>query len=198
MLFFLLDDLEIEFLAKLETTQDEMMKKLSVLDQEMTQSNENLNSKTNSKTKEPERKISTPKWKNWSWKSSGKAASIEDDIESPKKMSPKHGNSPAESPKHKKLAAFIDSNINTQPFKRKKEPLSHHDDEMIRLKNSECRLSAGARLYNIHDDGYVINDDDDNSDNKNDEMQYLLSNGRPASIHILPSNSFEHGNAKKN
>lgn len=104
------------------------------------------------------------RWKNWSWKYSpgGKTSSIEEEPDSPKQNSSRHS-SPNSSPKHKK------SDFLTSPLRRKLSQSPNSD-------TSNNRSSAGARLCQLLDE---------NQDDCSDEMQALLVNGRPASVHIV-------------
>lgn len=106
------------------------------------------------------------RWKNWGWKYSpgGKASSIEEEPESPKQSTSRHS-SPNSSPKHKKTE-FLSS-----PLRRK---LSQSPNE--NAINRTDRSSAGARLCQLLDE---------TQDDSNDELQALLVNGRPASVHIV-------------
>lgn len=104
------------------------------------------------------------RWKNWGWKYSpgGKTSSIEEEPpESPKQPSSKHS-SPANSPKHKNTLA-------ASPLRRQKSPSPSGG-------SAGLRSSAGARLCQLIDDS---------QDDSGDELQALLINGRPASVHIV-------------
>lgn len=108
------------------------------------------------------------RWKNWGWKYSpgGKTSSIEEEPpESPKQPSSKHS-SPANSPKHKNPLA-------ASPLRRQKSPSPSSG-------SAGLRSSAGARLCQLIDDS---------QDESGDELQALLINGRPASVHIVQMTS---------
>lgn len=117
---------------------------------------------------------STKKWKNWGWKYSpggGKTSSIEEEPDSPKKSQSSKHSTPSNSPKHRQVRNNIDdSGLSSSPMRRKKNQSSPVSDNN--------RSSAGARLYQILDGT--------DNDESGDEMQtLLLSNGRPASIHVI-------------
>lgn len=114
------------------------------------------------------------RWKTWGWKYSpgGKTSSIEEEPpDSPKQPSSKHS-SPANSPKHKKS----DTLSSSSPLRRQKSPSPS--------SSSGLRNSAGARLCQLIDDS---------QDESGDELQALLINGRPASVHIVPNSSSSSG-----
>lgn len=115
-----------------------------------------------------EQRIPTKKWKNWSWKCSpgSKSASIEEEPESPKKSTSSKQSSPCGSPKHKQ-------NSESSPLRRKKTPSPRESP----ISRTDVRASAGARLYQLFNEN--------NLDDSGDELQTLLANGRPASIHVL-------------
>lgn len=139
------------------------------------------------------------RWKTWGWKYSpgSKNASIEEEPESPKRLSSRQS-SPTQSPKHNcngvggksKLMAMAGGSSNgdgssadelqCSPVRRKKSP-SPHDSP---TKRAVVRASAGARLYQMLDDS---------SDDPGDELQSLLCNGRPASVHIVQLSSSASG-----
>lgn len=107
------------------------------------------------------------RWKNWGWKYSpgGKTSSIEEEPESPKQGTSCHS-SPTSSPKHKKTELL------TSPLRRRLSQ-SPNDNSFNR---TDIRSSAGARLCQILDES---------QDDCCDELQALLLNGRPASVHIV-------------
>lgn len=141
---------------------------------------------SNSSPKEMRKIDSKKRWKNWSWKYSpgGKTSSIEEEPESPKKVS-RHS-SPTSSPKHKKstpsdavTASNVVANfIATSPLRRKNQnaAATSHNHSAAR---GDIRSSAGARLCQAMEDGQE----------SGDELQALLINGRPASVHIVPLTS---------
>lgn len=140
----------------------------------------------NSSPKEMRKMDSKKRWKNWSWKYSpgGKTSSIEEEPESPKKTS--HQSSPTSSPKHKKSTSSSDATsasnvvanfIATSPLRRKNQNSTTHNHSAAR---ADIRSSAGARLCQALDDG---------QDESGDELQALLINGRPASVHIVQMSS---------
>lgn len=130
---------------------------------------------------EPKKKESRM-WKNWGWKSNmnttPKQTSIEEEGDSPKKSASSKHSSPAESPKHKLLgnnkgAPETDSNsISPASLRRKKFLTSKNQSPVNR---SEARASAGARLY----------EELDSLQDSDDELQALIINGRPATIHLI-------------
>lgn len=138
----------------------------------------------NSSPKEMRKIDSKKRWKNWSWKYSpgGKTSSIEEEPESPKRTS-RHS-SPTSSPKHKKstssdatsVSNVVANFIATSPLRRK-NPNSTTASQNHSAARGDIRSSAGARLCQAMDDG---------QDGSGDELQALLINGRPASVHIVP------------
>lgn len=142
---------------------------------------------TNSSPKEIRKIDSKKRWKNWSWKYSpgGKTSSIEEEPESPKKTS-RHS-SPTSSPKHKKSTSsemtsasnVVANFIASSPLRRKNtnSAAASHNHNVAR---GDIRSSAGARLCQTLEDG---------QDESGDELQALLINGRPASVHIVPMSS---------
>lgn len=150
--------------------------------------NQNTSSgSANSSPKEMRKIDSKKRWKNWSWKYSpgGKTSSIEEEPESPKKTS-RHS-SPTSSPKHKKSTssdATSASNvlvnfIATSPLRRKNQNATATSNNHSAARG-DIRSSAGARLCQTLDDGQY---------ESGDELQALLINGRPASLHIVPMSS---------
>lgn len=136
------------------------------------------------------RKIDSKKrWKNWGWKYSpgGKTSSIEEEPESPKKVS-RHS-SPTNSPKHKKstssssdatsVSNVVANFIATSPLRRKNLNATAASRNHSAARG-DIRSSAGARLCQTLDD---------DQDGSGDELQALLINGRPASVHIVPLHS---------
>lgn len=186
----------------LQTTQEEMMRKLAFIedDQQVSTSTPNTsNSNIDMASPKPGRKSEKDvsgkrhhRWKNWGWKPSPvKSNSIEEETspESPKKSQQSSRNStPNNSPKHKSKGDSINiygSNTNgagpediLSPFRRKKTSTPKSE----KLK-SELRSSAGARLFQLFD-GIK---DDPKDDEEDSEFKGYLKNGRPASIHILQS-----------
>lgn len=141
----------------------------------ITQPDQNSNSEIQSSqnqneipSKLNEQRIPTKKWKNWSWKCNpgSKSASIEEEPESPKKSTSSKQSSPCDSPKHKQ-------NVESSPLRRKKTPSPRESPN----SRTDVRASAGARLYQLFNES--------NLDESGDELQTLLTNGRPASIHVL-------------
>lgn len=131
------------------------------------------------------------RWKNWSWKYSpgGKTTSIEEEPESPKKTS-RHS-SPTNSPKHKKSdtngsgSSNSNSNLSMSPIRRKNRNGTGAVGTgaasfVAGGRMIEVRSSAGARLCQLLDDS---------QDESGDELQALLANGRPASVHIVQMSS---------
>ncbi|XP_021696239.1 hyccin [Aedes aegypti] len=181
------DDLEVEFVNNLQSTQQEMMTKLAVIDSDgQVVPNGAPNggvvngADEEGRQTEPKKKESR-KWKNWGWKSNmnttPKQTSIEEEGESPKKSCSSKHSSPAESPKHKLLGTKgtteTDSNsISPASLRRKKFLTSKNQSPVNR---SEARASAGARLY----------EELDSLQDSDEELQALIINGRPATIHLI-------------
>lgn len=182
-----LDDLEVEFVNNLQSTQQEMMTKLAVIDsdgQVVPNGAPNggvLNGADEEGRQTEPKKKESRKWKNWGWKSNmnttPKQTSIEEEGESPKKSCSSKHSSPAESPKHKLLGTKgtteTDSNsISPASLRRKKFLTSKNQSPVNR---SEARASAGARLY----------EELDSLQDSDEELQALIINGRPATIHLI-------------
>lgn len=180
----LLDDLELEFVAALEAQQQQDYRERTLECSSGTSSTGHNGSAVpvdnwspaplgtaSSAASSPKdlRKLEQKKrWKNWGWKYSpgGKTSSIEEEPpESPKQPSSKHS-SPANSPKHKNPLA-------ASPLRRQKSPSPSGG-------STGLRSSAGARLCQLIDDS---------QDDSGDELQSLLINGRPASVHIVQMTS---------
>lgn len=113
------------------------------------------------------------RWKNWGWKYSpgGKTSSIEEEPESPKQSTSLLA-SPANSPKHRSIKSGDGSLVPASPLRRQKSP----SPSATSASGSGNRSSAGARLCQMIDDS---------QDESGDELQALLVNGRPASVHIV-------------
>jgi len=188
--------LEIVDLKHLQVTQDEMMKKLAIMDDENVVGNGGGEQSSSSASATPKvhKKMESnatssassssskrQRWKHWGWKHSpAKSSSIEEEpagllLESPRKS---QSSTPNASPKHKSKVpdangnAVVD-NETTTPFRRKK-----------RERSESARASAGARLIQT----YETKDGIERTDSDCDEFRALLPvNGRPASIHIIQS-----------
>lgn len=187
-----LDDLEMDIVAALEAQHLQrenggaIGENGSVIVNAMDPFNHTSTGSANSSPKELRKIDSKKRWKNWSWKYSpgGKTSSIEEEPESPKKTS-RHS-SPTSSPKHKKSTSsdatsasnVVANFIATSPLRRKTQnsaTASHNHNA-----RGDIRSSAGARLCQALDDG---------QDGSGDELQALLMNGRPASVHIVSMSS---------
>ncbi|XP_055620507.1 hyccin isoform X2 [Toxorhynchites rutilus septentrionalis] len=189
------DDLEVEFVNSLQSTQQEMMVKLAIIEADGAGvganngpgetgngTNGNNGDESGGSPKAEPKKKESRKWKNWGWKNNNasttpKQTSIEEEGESPKKSASSKHSSPAESPKHKLLGAKATdeengNNISPASLRRKKFLSSKNQSPVNR---SEARASAGARLY---EELESLNDSDD-------ELQALIINGRPATIHLI-------------
>ncbi|XP_055917942.1 hyccin isoform X2 [Eupeodes corollae] len=129
--------------------------------------------------------INPLRWKTWGWKYSpgSKTSSIEEEPDSPKKsVSSSKNSSPNASPKIRKsqlstksteeiLNSFTNSSV-VAAIRRKKS-------SSPAKQSPELRSSAGARLISQLEDAC----------DSADEKDALLSNGRPASIHIIQTAS---------
>lgn len=193
----------MEHVKQLQMTQEEMMKKLSIMDEEHVNGNGGVvNGGTGDQSEEstprPQKKFDTGKegnsstkrhrWKNWGWKHSpAKSSSIEEEpqLESPRKSQPSSKNStPNQSPKHKYKIMSSDGTLNSSvndelltPFRRKKHQQVRSDNA-----KTEHRSSAGARLFQMFDSKDGI----ESAEAECDEFYSLIpANGRPASIHII-------------
>lgn len=179
----LLDDLELEFVAALEAQQQQDYRERAECSSGSSSISHNGSgvpvdwsptplgtvSSAVSSPKDLRKLEQKKRWKNWGWKYSpgGKTSSIEEEPpESPKQPSSKHS-SPANSPKHKNQLA-------ASPLRRQKSPSSPSGG------SAGLRSSAGARLCQLIDDS---------QDDSGDELQALLINGRPASVHIVQMTS---------
>ncbi|XP_052895286.1 hyccin isoform X1 [Anopheles moucheti] len=201
------DDLEVEFVNALQSTQQEMMSKLAMIDADIgngptSGSGIVQSADSNSPRTEPKKKESSRKWKNWGWKTNTtsatvtnangtgaagtKQASIEEEADSPKRSagSTRHS-SPADSPKHKLLLGTgkvedVNSSSSISPASlRRKKFLSSKNQSPV--NRSEARASAGARLYEELDSSL--------QDSDSDELAALIVNGRPATIHLIQTST---------
>lgn len=183
--------MEVNDLKHLQATQDEMMKKLSILDEQ--EQNLIIESSDQQATllKPPKKHDGMSKkigWrKGWTWKQSPvKSSSIEEEpaglLESPKRSyHSSKSSTPNLSPKHSSSSKNISSET------------VHEDGSssvLVRRKQrqnqkSELRASASARLIQFFESKDVI--DKINSD----EFFSLIpeKNGRPASIHVIQTAS---------
>lgn len=134
--------------------------------------------------KETRKAESKKRWKNWGWKYSpnAKNCSIEEEPESPKRNS-RHS-SPTNSPKNSKnespsASSVLANLITTSPLRRKTQSINGQSSQST-ASRVDNRSSAGARLYQMLEDG---------TDESGEELQALLANGRPASVHIVPMSS---------
>lgn len=176
-----IDDLEMDLVAALEAQHLQHIRENCPL-------GENGDG-ANISPKEGRRNDQKKRWKNWSWKYSpgGKTTSIEEEPESPKKTS-RHS-SPNSSPKHKKSDATSanssNNNLSLSPIRRKNRnsPIMANTGNgavILAANRVDVRSSAGARLCQMLDDS---------QDESGDELQALLANGRPASVHIVQMSS---------
>lgn len=115
------------------------------------------------------------RWKTWGWKYSpgGKTSSIEEEPESPKHSS--SISSKTNSPKHSVVAMKNDVNAFNSSSSPYESPINNNHHHRI----VENRSSAGARLCQLFDSSL---------DETDDELQALIINGRPASVHVVSSN----------
>lgn len=167
----MIDDLEIEIVAALEA-QHQLDKGNGTTALDCDANNmpggnaigNGCNSPDNLRRKQDQKK----RWKTWGWKYSpgGKTSSIEEEPESPKHSVTSKTNSP----KHSSTILKSDAVTNVSPYES-----PNHKSRIV-----ENRSSAGARLCQMFDGSF---------DETDDELQALIVNGRPASVHVLPSNS---------
>jgi hypothetical protein len=180
----------------LQATQDEMMKKLSIMDDELA-GGEQSEASSASVTPKVQKKMDATKegsskrhrWKNWGWKHSpAKSSSIEEEpnalLDSPKRSHSSKSSTPNQSPKHKykinSNETIGNGDESSSPFRRRKQ----------KSENTKCELrsSAGARLIQMFDN----KDESEKFDSDCDEFHALLpENGRPASIHIIQTISHQ-------
>lgn len=186
------DDLEIVDLKHLQATQDEMMKKLAIMDDDVVAAGGELSENSSAAaTPKVQKKLEIgrdgssrkQRWKNWGWKHiPAKSSSIEEEpsalLESPKRSHSSKSSTPNQSPKHKyKVSsneAIANGDESSTPFRRRKQKPEN--------SKGELRSSAGARLIQMFDN----KDGTEKFDSDCDEFYALLpENGRPASIHII-------------
>lgn len=175
-------------LKHLQTTQDEMMKKLALIDDDSAVGGEHSEASSTTVTPKSQKKSESGstkrhRWKTWGWKHSpAKSSSIEEEpsaslLDSPKRSHSSKSSTPNQSPKHNYINSdetLVNCDEASTPFRRRKQQKSN-------ASKAELRSSAGARLIQIIDnkDGIERLDSDD-------EFRALLpENGRPASIHII-------------
>lgn len=189
------DDLEIVDLKHLQATQEEMMKKLSIVDDE-NGSSELSEPTSASVTPKVQKKLEglrdgskRHRWKNWGWKHSPvKSSSIEEEpvalLESPKRSHSSKSSTPNQSPKHRNKinsSELIANGDDATPFRRRKQKSE--------TSKAELRSSAGARLIQLFDD----KDETEKLDSDYDEFRALLpENARPASVHITQTQTLKH------
>lgn len=204
ILCIIVDDLEVEFVNSLQTTQQEMMSKLATIETDgvvVQVPNGGIlpgvvvgeeSGVVDGNSPRPEhgqttKKKESRKWKNWGWKSNAnpaanapKQSSIEEEAESPKKSASSRHSSPVESPKHKLLGSGAkpgddsgSNSISPASLRRKKFLTSSKNQSPV--NRSEARASAGARLY----------EELDSLQDSDEELQALIVNGRPATIHLI-------------
>ena len=182
------DDLEISDLKHLQLTQDEMAKKMSMIDDEPVQENLPEGSQQMSLLKplKISRKIG---WrKGWNWKQSpAKSSSIEEEpnciLESPKKSHQSSQNSsPSLSPKQNVNNTLspetVSEGAETSILIRKKY------GKCDKIPKCELRSSASARLLQF------LESKDSLDKMSSDEFLPLVTEkngGRPASIHVTQS-----------
>lgn len=178
-------------LKHLQATQDEMMRKLSIMDEESSACGEQSENSSASATPKVQKKLDMTllkkhRWKNWGWKHSPtKSSSIEEEptaapVESPKRSHSSKSSTPNQSPKHKNKISSNETIANGDesltPFRRRKH------QQRSDMSKAELRSSAGARLIQIFDNKDGI----EKLEADCDEFHALLTeNGRPASIHII-------------
>ena len=183
--------MEIVDLKHLQTTQDEMMKKLSIMDEESLAGGEQSETSSASATPKVQKKLDMSlskkhRWKNWGWKHSpAKSSSIEEEptstlLESPKRSHSSKSSTPNQSPKHKNkissTEAIANGDESLTPFRRRKH------QQKSEMSKAELRSSAGARLIQLFDNKDGI----EKLETDCDEFHALLpENGRPASFHII-------------
>lgn len=176
-----LDDLEVEIVAALEAQLQQENRDIiagHIDDSWSAASPSSAGSTPANQSPKEHRKLDHNKkrWKNWGWKYSpgGKTSSIEEEPESPK-QSTSRLSSPANSPKHRSTKTSdgsLEPATGSSPLRRQKSP----SPSAISGTGSGNRSSAGARLCQMIDDS---------QDESGDELQALLINGRPASVHIV-------------
>lgn len=192
LLNFPSDDLEIVDLKHLLSTHEEMMKKLSIVDDENMFGEHSEPTSASTTPKVLQKKLDgfrdgskRHRWKNWGWKHSpAKSSSIEEEpvalLDSPKRSHSSKSSTPNQSPKHKIKISSSELIVNKEdamtPFRRRKQP-----QQKSETAKAELRSSAGARLIQLFDN----KDEIDKLDADYDEFRALLpENGRPASVHV--------------
>lgn len=182
-----IDDLEQADLKHLQTTQDEMIKKLALVDDEDVQ-NSCENEQQAALLKPPKKNDGISKkigWrKGWTWKQSPvKSASIEEEpvglLESPKRSQNSSKNStPNLSPKHSAGSKNISSET---VYEDGSGSVLVRRKQRQQQQKFELRSSASARLIQFLESKDAV--DKINTD----EFFSLIpeKNGRPASIHVI-------------
>lgn len=188
-----IDDLEMDIVAALEAQHLQYQREYGPVMENGSIHSSSDSTVSNASPKESRKHDSKKRWKNWGWKYSpgGKTSSIEEEPESPKKTS-RHS-SPSNSPKHKKLDSSASSTTNasanstifvnsTSPLRRIKTHTNQQQSSQSQSAQhrTDIRSSAGARLCQTFEES---------QDESGDELQALLANGRPASVHIVPMSS---------
>lgn len=177
-----LDDLEVEIVAALEAQMQQENRDIIAghIDDSWSAASSTASTPINGQSPKEHRKLDQKKrWKNWGWKYSpgGKTSSIEEEPESPKQSTSRLA-SPANSPKHRSKmigdGGSLAPSSSGSPLRRQKSPSPSS------ASGSGNRSSAGARLCQMIDDS---------QDESGDELQALLVNGRPASVHIVQLSS---------
>lgn len=189
-----LDDLEVVDLTHLKVNQEEMMKKLSVLDDPSSPPNDNQLAMLKAAS---QKKRFGFKSKGWTWKQSPiKSSSIEEeppqttalllDSPSPKKSLSSKSSTPNQSPKHRVSSSETIRNCSSDEmtsFRRHKNNRIQQQQQSISNDSvkAELRSSASARLIQLFDSK-------DGIDKLSPDYEFhslLPENGRPASIHVL-------------
>lgn len=191
ILIYNLDDLEYVDLKHLHVAQDDMVKKLSLMDEQDLNVDDDEQSKQHKKTDGMSKRFGL---KGWGWKQSPiKSSSIEEEqqstscilLESPKRSLSSKSTSPNQSPKHRVSSAETIRNCGSEEItsvRRRKLQKKHDKQKSSELSKSELRASASARLIQLFDSK-------DGIDKLTSEFNSLLpENERPASIH----NCFEN------
>lgn len=172
-------------LTHLKVTQDEMMKKLSILE------DESPNECQYGQSKLSQKKRFGFKSKAWGWKQSPiKSSSIEEEpppssvlleSPSPKKSLSSKSSTPNQSPKHRISSSETIRNCSSDemtPFRRRK---NNRQQQHQNGSKTELRSSASARLIQLFDS----KDEIDKLSSDTEFYSLLPENGRPASIHVL-------------
>ncbi|XP_052871930.1 hyccin isoform X1 [Anopheles cruzii] len=207
------DDLEVEFVAALQSAQQEMMSKLAMIDSDVAANgggsgtaavvggSDPTDPDNGSPRTEPKKKESSRKWKNWGWKSnltgapptserSGgggtagqKQASIEEEADSPKRSGASTRNSSPADSPKHKLLLGT-GKVEDVNSGSSVSPASLRRKKFLSSKNQSPMNRSEARA-SAGARLYEELDSGSLQDSDTDELAALIVNGRPATIHLI-------------